>query len=58
MDDSMYQRLSAAENRLKEIDEELLNELKYSKGITFQYYFGTQKALNLLQRICHWQSNK
>lgn len=26
MDDSMYQRLSAAENRLKEIDEELLNE--------------------------------
>ncbi|MGM9874214.1 MAG: peptide chain release factor 1 [Bacilli bacterium] len=26
MDDSMYQRLSTAENRLKEIDEELLNE--------------------------------
>ena len=33
--------------------EELLNELKYSKGITFQYYFGTQKALNLLQKLCY-----
>ena len=31
--------------------EELLERLKYMKGITFQYYFGTQKALNFLKTI-------
>lgn len=28
----------------------LLKELQYAKGITFQYFFGTQKALNLLKK--------
>lgn len=31
--------------------EVFLERLKYIKGITFQYYFGTQKAINLLKRI-------
>lgn len=30
---------------------ELLNRLKYLKGITFQYYFGTKKALEHLKKI-------
>ena len=28
--------------------EELVKELKYAKGITFQYYFGTPLALSKL----------
>lgn len=31
--------------------ERLVEELKYARGITFQYYFGSQRALQLLQRI-------
>ena len=31
--------------------EQMVKELKYAKGITFQYFFGTQKALNLLKRL-------
>lgn len=30
---------------------EFLNRLKYMKGITFQYYFGTEAAIKLLKRI-------
>lgn len=29
----------------------LVEELKYAKGITFQYFFGTQRALALLKRL-------
>lgn len=29
----------------------LVEELKYSKGITFQYFFGTEKALKLLKKL-------
>lgn len=32
--------------------QELMNELKYPKGITFQYFFGSQKALGKLVFIC------
>lgn len=28
----------------------LVEELKYAKGITFQYFFGTERALKLLQK--------
>ena len=28
-----------------------LERLKYIKGITFQYYFGTQRAINYLKRL-------
>lgn len=40
--------------RLKDgsIDKrELLNRLKYMKGITFQYYFGTELAVTYLKRV-------
>jgi len=29
----------------------LVEELKYAKGITFQYFFGTQRALQLLKKL-------
>lgn len=31
--------------------KEFLNRLKFLKGITFQYYFGTEKAINFLKKI-------
>ena len=31
--------------------EELVKELKYAKGITFQYFFGTPLALATLKRL-------
>lgn len=31
--------------------EQLVNELKYSKGITFQYYFGTELAISKLRKL-------
>lgn len=34
--------------------EELVKELKYAKGITFQYFFGTSLALEKLKRLWDW----
>ena len=31
--------------------EQLIQELKFSKGLTIQYYFGTERALKTLKRI-------
>lgn len=31
--------------------KELLNRLKFIKGITFQYFFGTEKALKYLNKL-------
>lgn len=31
--------------------EQLLENLKYMKGITFQYYFGTERAISKLQKV-------
>ena len=31
--------------------EELVRELKYARGITFQYFFGTEKAINKLRKL-------
>ena len=31
--------------------KEFLNRLKYMKGITFQYYFGTERAIKHLKRL-------
>ena len=31
--------------------QEFLNRLKYMKGITFQYFFGTEDALKFLKRL-------
>jgi len=35
--------------------ETFLERLKYMKGVTFQYYFGTQKAIQILKNLglCH-----
>lgn len=29
----------------------LINNLKYTKGVTFQYYFGTNEAIKYLKRV-------
>lgn len=31
--------------------DQFLNNLKYMKGITFQYYFGTKRAISKLQKV-------
>ena len=31
--------------------EELVHELQYARGITFQYFFGTAQALSKLKRL-------
>lgn len=31
--------------------QELITELKYAKGVTFQYFFGTQRALDKLTKL-------
>ncbi|MDY4243926.1 MAG: DUF3990 domain-containing protein, partial [Prevotella sp.] len=31
--------------------QRLVEELKYAKGITFQYFFGTEKALQKLKAL-------
>ena len=31
--------------------ERLVEELKYSRGITFQYFFGTERAISKLKKI-------
>ena len=31
--------------------QRLIEELKYAKGITFQYFFGTERALKKLKAI-------
>jgi len=31
--------------------EQLVNELKFSHGITFQYFFGTELAISKLKKI-------
>ena len=31
--------------------ETFLENLKYMKGVTFQYFFGTEKAISLLRKI-------
>ena len=37
---------------IDEIDlDELLRRIKYLKGITFQYYFGTEAAIKTLYKL-------
>lgn len=38
--------------------EQLVEELKYEGGITFQYYFANEKAIAKLKRICDLNQNK
>lgn len=38
--------------------EQLVEELKYEGGITFQYFFANEKAISKLTRICDSNQNK
>lgn len=38
--------------------EQLIEELKYEGGITFQYFFANEKAISKLTRICDSNLNK
>lgn len=50
-DDSVSFQLRRYQRGVINTIQELIHELEYSKGITFQYYFGTQKALDKLIRL-------
>ena len=49
-DDRVGVQLWKYENQLIDLPT-LVNKLKYMKGITIQYFFGTEDALNILKRI-------
>lgn len=49
-DDGVTYQLRRYEGGLISLTQ-LVEELKYAKGITFQYYFGTQKALQQLKKL-------
>ena len=56
--DMAFQKVSQTQLGNAEVTEFLFDEtemqspdLKYAKGITFQYYFGTERALKLLKRL-------
>ncbi len=49
-DDRVGVQLWKYENELIDLHT-LVNKLKYMKGITMQYFFGTEKALSLLKRV-------
>jgi hypothetical protein len=49
-DDGVTYQLRRYEGGLISLSQ-LVEELKFSKGITFQYYFGTQKALSQLKKV-------
>lgn len=38
--------------------EQLVEELKYAGGITFQYFFANEKAISKLTRLCDSTQNK
>lgn len=50
-DDNIVRQLRKYELGGMTLDE-LMKELKYPKGITFQYYFGTEVALQKLTFLC------
>ncbi len=49
-DDRVGVQLWKYENQLIDLPT-LVSKLKYMKGLTVQYYFGTEKALSILKRI-------
>lgn len=38
--------------------EQLIQELRYAKGITFQYFFANERAISKLTRICDSNQHK
>lgn len=49
-DDRVGVQLWRYENEMIDL-ETLVNNLKYMKGITIQYFFGTQNAINYLKKV-------
>lgn len=49
-DDRVGVQLWKYENQLIDLPS-LINKLKYMKGLTMQYFFGTERALSILKRI-------
>lgn len=49
-DDRVGVQLWKYENQLIDLPM-LVKKLKYMKGITFQYFFGTERAIKLLKRV-------
>ena len=56
--DMAFQKVSQTREGKAEVTEflfdslaRLVEELRYAKGITFQYYFGSERALQLLKRL-------
>jgi hypothetical protein len=49
-DDKVGAQLFRYNNHDIDIDT-LIRQLRYFKGITYQYYFGSQRAINLLKRL-------
>lgn len=49
-DDKVGVQLWRYENQLIDLPT-LVRKLKYMKGMTIQYFFGTEKAISLLKRI-------
>ena len=50
-DDSVTFQLRRYQRGVIRSIPELIDELRYHKGITFQYFFGTQRALDKLSRL-------
>lgn len=50
-DDSVTFQLRRYQRGVIRTIPELIDELRYHKGITFQYYFGTKRALDKLVKI-------
>lgn len=50
-DDSVTFQLRRYQRGVIRTIPELIDELRYHKGITYQYFFGTQQALDKLYRI-------
>lgn len=48
----LYHGMNKEFDRIDFIDlPTLVRNLKYMKGITIQYFFGTERAIRLLQRV-------
>lgn len=50
-DDSVTFQLRRFQRGVIRTIDELISELRYDKGITFQYYFGTPRALKKLVKL-------
>ena len=49
--DSLQKLIHHLENDDTHFLQKLIEELKYAKGITFQYFFGTERAIQKLRAL-------